>query len=329
MSYELSNLNLRWVDQPEERWIDDLESMVEGYPFEKSRSERLDEDRLARIRSTWETVENPPALLAAYFEARLVGWQQLKKDELLTQHSPTPFVRARHELVQRNRDDVRHHLLEAVREQFPEAVVQFRQPTQNRTARSYLLGQPDVVAGKTLVHLSRLEDFEEQSAKSNHGAVTRNPKSLPDFANLLESPHNDLLSPHLAEDLDLGGFSRDLVEEYTAGEDKQLLALTSEVGTRAVLLLEERPNGTGPPIVSGRLVTENDDLGELPALLAPAEDLVGEGTLEMRIDSNRETLFEALQNKSYEPLTKRMLLYRLPPDRLSEAGNPERERSRP
>jgi hypothetical protein len=328
MSYELSNLNLRWVDQPEERWIDDLESMVEGYPFEQGRRDKLGEDRLSRLRSSWEGTDESPALLAAYFDAKLVGWLQLETDELLSRYSPTPLVRARHELVQRNRDDVRHHLLEAVRERFPEAVIQFRQPTQNRTARSYLLGQPDVVAGRTLVHLSRPEGTENRTSESKHNNLTRDPETMPDLAELLTLAHNDLLPSRHGEDLDLEEYSRDLIEKYATGDDRNLLALTSDSGTRAVLLLEERPNGSGTPIVRGRLVTKNDDLEGLPALLFAAEELVSEGTLELRLSSDRELLFETLQDLGYEPLTKRMLLYRFPSDRPAETGDPEGERSR-
>lgn len=327
MSYELSNLELSWVDRPEERWVDDLESMVEGYPFEKGRRETLGEDRLSRLRSTWE---NPgeTSLLAAHFDSKLVGWLQLEPDELLSSHAPVPFVRARHELVQRNRDDVRHHLLEAVRERYPDALVEFRQPTQNRTARSYLLGQPDVVAGTTLVHLARTGDRDEPSTDSELNSVRTNPRSLPAFEDLPGAPHNDLLAPVLDDARWAEAFAGDLPHAYTTADHRDLLALVSDSTTRAVLLLEEQPNGSGDPIVRARALTKSDDVDGLRTLLSAAEDFVGEGILEVRIDSERETLFETLQEINYEPLTKRMLLYRLPSELQSDSEGIRRERTR-
>ncbi|MFB6226798.1 MAG: hypothetical protein ABEH89_00545, partial [bacterium] len=137
------NLQLEWVETPRPDWVEDIESMAEGYPFEKRKKDIKDEDSVGRCRATWGDQSPSGEFLAAYFEAKLVGWIKLHKSDDISRYFDHPYRIAEWELIQRNRDDIRGQLLDAIRRRYPDSIIEFSQPSQNRTGRNFYLKQPD------------------------------------------------------------------------------------------------------------------------------------------------------------------------------------------
>lgn len=130
------NLSLESVVEPDPEWTRELRSLVSGYPFERRRRAAWG-DAWELFRGSWagETTV-PTRFVAARYRSRVVGWLQLLDFSDLP--GVRPLYLGRWELVQRNRDDLRGALLDAVRTGIGEATLALEQPTQNRTARRFL-----------------------------------------------------------------------------------------------------------------------------------------------------------------------------------------------
>ncbi len=130
------NLSLESVQEPDPAWREDLRSLVSGYPFERRR--RADwPDPWESFRGLWAGETTIPGWsLTARYGTKIVGWLHLLDlSEVLEEN---PLHLGRWELVQRNRDDLRGAMLDAVRTKIGGATLVLEQPTQNRTARRFL-----------------------------------------------------------------------------------------------------------------------------------------------------------------------------------------------
>ncbi len=154
MDHPVERLQCTWVKQPREEWLGDLEKLAEGYPFEKRRHSLQRVNRRRQFHRSLKKSGRTTHFLAAHFDERLVGWLRVRHHSLHSKHAPVPVHRADWELVQRNRDDIRGSMIDAVREKFSGAVVQFHQPAQNRTARRFFGTQPDVLTGEQELFLA-------------------------------------------------------------------------------------------------------------------------------------------------------------------------------
>lgn len=130
------NLSLEVVPKPYPEWREDLRSLVSGYPFERRRRAAWS-DPWTPFRKSWtgETTV-PTRFVAARYVSRVVGWLQLLDFSHVS--GLPPLFLGRWELIQRNRDDLRGALLDAVRNRVGDALLVLEQPTQNRTARRFL-----------------------------------------------------------------------------------------------------------------------------------------------------------------------------------------------
>lgn len=130
------NLTLESVQEPDAAWREDLRSLVSGYPFERKR--RADwPDPWNSFRGLWAGETTVPGWsLAARYGTKVVGWLHLLNvSDVLDEPS---LHLGRWELIQRNRDDLRGAMLNAVRAAIGGATLVLEQPTQNRTARRFL-----------------------------------------------------------------------------------------------------------------------------------------------------------------------------------------------
>lgn len=130
------NLSLETVTEPDPSWTDELRSLVSGYPFERRRRAAW-VDPWELFRGSWAGETSVPTrFVAARYGSRVVGWLQLLEFSDLP--GVRPLYLGRWELVQRNRDDLRGALLDAVRTRIGHTTLILEQPTQNRTARRFL-----------------------------------------------------------------------------------------------------------------------------------------------------------------------------------------------
>lgn len=316
------NLQLEWVNAPKSDWIDDIESMAEGYPFEKRKKELRNGDRATRCRATWTNNNTGGQFLAGFFEKKLVGWIHVRRDGGLSDELGTDYRVAEWELIQRNRDDVRAQLLEGIRTRYPESIVQFRQPSQNRTARNFYLGQPDVSGGPTDLVLGR--------------RTGDNPPDATDFP-VIPLSELDSLEAMIPEDpggvspcrtlLKPGTAKRRLRRQFDSFRERDSAGGFVDESTGGIILYDYEttvPDGATP---SGRIpylrIGSSDNRQGARDLVRAAEtELARAGVVytEARLDESRQDEYEDLVDAGFNPLTKNMYFVRLPEGSDSPLG---------
>lgn len=292
--------------------------MADGYPFEKRKEDVLDEDRVSRCRSTWERNGSSGEFLAGFFEKKLVGWIRLREDDFLTHQFGHDYRIADWELVQRNRDDVREQLLQAIRERYPEAIIQFSQPSQNRTARSFYLKQPDVEGGPTDLYLGR--HFENGSPTQTD--ETQSSEVIPlepedDLTQYLPNereyfPCRNLLAAGSARDTLAAKFTETLNRETTSG-----FALDGAHDGDGTIVLDRQPQpfeGITPTahILYFRAASTDKSTDRLLNAAHRVFDEAGVEYCEVRLDEPSDREHNFLNSRGYRSLSKRMYFLRLP-----------------
>lgn len=136
METTVRNLELTWHDQLEDDSLDEVGEMAGGLPFEKQREHQLELDRPAIARETYGRSHPRRRFLTAHFGDELVG--AVAVTTIRDDADEVTDLLLEHELVQRNRDDIRGRLLETVNDEYPDATLHQQIPAQNRTARQYL-----------------------------------------------------------------------------------------------------------------------------------------------------------------------------------------------
>jgi hypothetical protein len=180
MQTTVKNLELSWKDTVEGSTLEELADMAGGLPFEKQREHQLELDREAITRSLYGESHPTRRFLTAHFGEDPVGGVAVipvggangEPENCLLQH----------ELVQRNRDDIRGRLLETVSDEYPDATFHQQIPAQNRTARQYLQRHDsvEVVSTETILQL--------------HWPVSES-DSLPELEGETEIPTDGLTTP--------------------------------------------------------------------------------------------------------------------------------------
>lgn len=131
-----SNLELEIRQSPLESVPEELQELIDQYPFEQRLNEGLP-DPGEQIQ--WETEQEDFLLaLRAHFNGKPVGWLQAHRI-----HSGGP-VWVRLERLQRNRGDLREELLRELKRHLGDEPWVLTHPTQNRTARQELTKFPGV-----------------------------------------------------------------------------------------------------------------------------------------------------------------------------------------
>lgn len=314
------NLNLQWVDSPRTEWIEDIESMADGYPFEKRRNELRDEDLAARCRSTWKNGTPSGKFLAAFFEAKLVGWIRVRESPFPSDRLQGSYKTADWELIQRNRDDIRERLFQEIVREYPESVIGFSQPSQNRTARNFYLGQEEVVEGPVDLLLGRRLNTDASPASIPEMPSEMSPASATSIlANFPADRLGGFLTPRtiLPEDR-FTSLATEKVRTYLESESRGGLSIESGKDSNQFLLYDHETT-TGDALTStGRLPfvgfqagAENEKL--LDAVLEKFRSLAIE-YVEARLDESNELAHRTLLETGFKPLTKRMYFFRVPSD---------------
>lgn len=316
MTTPLDNLETTWVDHPKQDWLEDLESMIEGYPFEQQRYPG-DPENLSEI-----VRDIPPGnnhALAAHFGDKLVGWIEIDKDDLLSEHLPVDVHETRRELVQRNRDDVRQHLISALGERYPDDLIEFQQPSQNRTARSFLQNQPTIwfdrivnILGK---NSSKTNDRHFNNLSKTQGDSRVNPNS--------SDPKNlEIKSPLVREILNSDEQQNYLDDLRSIHENQsgQLFVKEASFGSIVVLVDRESALETEPGTIQGnrhtvRIHSRKFDEDAIRSIMRRIEKTVlanEDDLIEVWIDADNHRLFDQLLGLGYTARTKRMFFYRIP-----------------
>lgn len=300
MKTDLRHLEVEAIDELPPSLQDDLEDLREGYPFEAVRRNRSDLDRNRFLSDSIIDPTSEFRTVTARFDDKLVGWMDVRNLPLLETILPVPARFALEELIQRNRNDVRDHLLEWFRDQFPDELLITWHPTQNRTARQFLQSRGFQLA-RTLQHLGRdlPSSSEEADRDLQSSAVPDDPVRdlppeavLPGWASLLET---DPRESYLEEILRLHEESdeRALVG---ADDDSLNLLLLRGLGSDARAFGEFLLADPRPEIIDELVGTAVDRLSGNP----------DSSYLELIVPDAADEIIDELTQHDFSPLTKRM-----------------------
>ncbi len=300
MGTDLRHLQIEPISNLPAKWQEDLDDLREGYPFEAVRRNRSDLDR---HRPQNHAVIDPTSkfrTIAAHFGDKLVGWMDVRNLSHLTELLPVTARFIVEELIQRNRDDIRHHLLEWFRDQFPDQLLLTWNPTQNRTARQFLQSQGFSI-GRTVHHLGMNINLGTVEPSVNPEPLFQG--QLP-FDNLTKNAVFPGLSSLMKPEL-RSKYLRKILDLHRDSHRRTLIGSADD--SLNVLFLRRLESNTR---VFGEFLLSETNPQIFKELLQRAKKHLSDGDnseyLELMVPDSRTNLIENLLDRGFDSLTKRM-----------------------
>lgn len=310
----LDNLKVEIVSSPRKSWLDDLENMIEGYPFENHRDDFTGDMDIDQTKSTWHDENTNVSYFAAHFGDKLVGWIEISESQALSSTLENPYRIGRRELIQRNRDDVRSKLLDEINDHYSTGIIEIYQPAQNRTARNFLLKQPNIIAGRTINHLGLRNTDPDQIDASGQGFNVDTVSELPS-RNKLSNLSSFIKKTEFLSSINRQNLYNSLLEDYVKNPQKFIIGMETKdlfSGLAGKISDNDYYNSSedGTKLVIARAFGDVCDRKTLAALLKTflkrLDDRLRQFSLEFRVSSSQSQLFDFLIDLNFTSLTKRM-----------------------
>lgn len=296
MGTDLRHLQIEATKNLPTEWQKDLDDLRDGYPFEAVRRNRIDLDG---HRPQDHTVIEPTSefrTIVAHFDDNLVGWMNVQNLPLLSKMFSSSARFVAEELVQRNRDDIRHHLIEWLRHHFPDQSLMTWHPTQNRTARQFLQSEGFKLV-RTVHHFGK--KLNQTTKKPTSDSETPESLGIENLSKNAILPGNaSLLNPDSRPE-----YLEELLRLHYNSERRT--PIVSQHDPLNVLFLRKHESGAR---VCGDFLLNEVNSEVITKLLEDAEEHLSSNCeyFEILIPDPARELTDTLSDRGFQSLTKRM-----------------------